>query len=83
MNQATPAHQELLWNLGECREDTNLDCHFRLCPCSHLEKAAPFTGQSLHNFTDAEYHSFPKERRLFSYLQITHTNAKMLQFVTT
>src|SRR5271157_573258 len=54
MDQAEPAHQKLLWNIGECREDTNLDRHLRLCPCCHLEKTTSSAGQSLHNFTGVE-----------------------------
>jgi len=33
VDQAGPPHQELLWHLGECREDADLDCHLP-CTCS-------------------------------------------------
>jgi len=54
VDQAEPAHQELLRNLGERREDPDLDCRFRLSDCSDNQKTAESTGKSLHNITGAE-----------------------------
>ncbi len=35
VDQATPAHQSLLWHQPECCPHTNLDCHCRLPACRH------------------------------------------------
>ena len=38
MDQTALAHQKVLWDLGECGEDKNLDCRIRLCPRRHRQE---------------------------------------------
>ena len=35
MDQTTPENQSLLWHLGKCDKNTDLDCNFHLCSGSH------------------------------------------------
>src|SRR5271169_2594019 len=39
VDQAKPSHQELLWNIGECGKDANLDCRFGIRADSNHQKA--------------------------------------------
>jgi hypothetical protein len=51
MDQTTFTNQVLLRHKRECRENTNLDSHFDLCPGGYSEKAAVDPRKSLHNLT--------------------------------
>jgi hypothetical protein len=58
MDQAASANQGVLWNFGECGEDSNLDCHYRLCACGHRQKGIEIGPNPFHNFTDFEPNHF-------------------------
>ena len=64
MDQTTPAHQKFLWNIGECGQNTNLDCHLRLRYRCHSEKTTSSPLQSLHYFTGSKRLSFRKSSAL-------------------
>jgi hypothetical protein len=51
-----PEEPKILWNLGECRQDANLDCGINLSVGRHNEKTAENPIDSLHNFTDFEHY---------------------------
>ena len=52
MDQATPAHQEVLRHVRECREDANLDRRVGVCAHRHHQKAPRPGCLSLHFITD-------------------------------
>ena len=54
VDQAKPQNQDVLWNFGKRRQDSNLDCSIRLCHRRNHEKAAQSQGKSLHNPTGLE-----------------------------
>ena len=56
MDQAAPAHQDLLRLLGERRQGTDLDCCLCLCPRRHRPETPAIEGQPLRNPTDPESH---------------------------
>lgn len=60
VDQTKSAHQELLRNFGECRKNTNLDCHIGIRSCCYIEKTTSSPLQSLHNSTGAERLGFRK-----------------------
>jgi hypothetical protein len=66
MDQTTPEDQGLLWNLGECGQDTNLDCHLSICAGGNRQKGAEPGPESLHNFTDFERQSFRENAHITS-----------------
>ena len=57
VDQATSSHQAILWNLGECRENPNLDRHLGLRACRHRQEKAEPKGITLHFATDFIGHS--------------------------
>ena len=57
MDQATSAHQGLLRDQRERREDPNLDSRQRLCPRRNLTQTARTGGQPLPNPTDSQPNS--------------------------
>src|SRR5216117_965741 len=58
VDKTAPAHQSLLRNHGECRQDSSLDRNLRLRVGGDSQKAAQFGPQPLHNSTDFEPHAF-------------------------
>jgi hypothetical protein len=58
MDQIKPAHQDFLWNIGKCGQNTNLDGHLRLRYRGYSEKTTSSPSQSLHDFTGAKCLSF-------------------------
>jgi hypothetical protein len=60
VDQTKPAHQEFLRHFGECRQNSNLDSCFSICPGRHTQKTSQYTDQSLHNFTNIECLGFRK-----------------------
>ena len=58
MDQTAPENQGLLWHLGECRKDPNMDCHLRVCSGSYSQKRTETGPESLHNSTDFERDTF-------------------------
>ncbi len=54
MDQTKSPNKDLLRHIGECRQDSDMDCCVGLCACGHHEKTAKYSGQSLHNFTGAQ-----------------------------
>jgi hypothetical protein len=58
MDQTTSPNQGLLWDFGECRKDSDLDCHQRLCPGCHRQEEAQSEGEPLYHVTDLERVSF-------------------------
>ncbi len=64
MDQTTPAYQKLLRNIGECRQDANLDRHLRLRYCGYPEKTTSAPLQSLQYFTDSQCLCFRKNATL-------------------
>jgi hypothetical protein len=54
MDQTKSPNKDFLRHIGECRQDSDMDCCVGLCACGHHEKTAKYSGQSLHNFTGAE-----------------------------
>ncbi len=54
VDQAEPAHQELLRNFGERSKDSDLDRRFRLSDRGDHQETAQSPRKSLHNFTGAE-----------------------------
>ena len=54
VDQTTPAHQVVLRNVGERRQDPNLDSRLRLRARGHRQEAAWSRPQPLHNPTDSE-----------------------------
>ena len=60
VDQAKPAHQKLLWNFGECCQNSNLDRYFSIRFSRHTQKAAQYPDQSLHNSSNIEHHGIRK-----------------------
>ena len=60
MDQATSSNQSLLWHERQCRQDSDLDRHHRLCDDRNRQKATEVGTESLHNSTDFKRHSFRK-----------------------
>ena len=60
MDQTTPAHQAVLWHIGEQREDPDLDRRLRLRPGRDYQKAVRLGTKSLHNSTSFEPDAFRK-----------------------
>lgn len=58
MDQATSAHQKILRNERERREDASLDRDFSLCPRCDPQKTSQVGSQSLHNSTDFKRQRF-------------------------
>src|SRR3989338_4612396 len=58
VDQTTFTHQEVLWNIRERSQDTNLDCSLHLRANCGPEKKAGTQRQPLHNFTDFECQYF-------------------------
>src|SRR5271157_575500 len=58
MDQTAPEDQGLLWHLGECRKDPNMDCYLRVCSGSYSQKRTETGPESLHNSTDFECDPF-------------------------
>src|SRR5208283_1764099 len=58
MDQAASAHQGLLRNQRERREDPNLDCGVDLCAGGDRAQKARAGGQSLPDSTDSQCYSF-------------------------
>ena len=56
MDQAAPAHQDLLRNHFQRSEDPNLDRDLRLSACGDREKEAWCQGQPLQNSPDRQRH---------------------------
>src|SRR3989339_64718 len=54
VDQAEPAHQELLRHFGERCEDPNLDRRFCISDRGDYQKTFEYSGKSLHNFTGFE-----------------------------
>ena len=54
MDQATSAHRIVLRHIGECRQDSGLDCRLRLCASRHHQEATQCPGQPLFDPTDFE-----------------------------
>jgi hypothetical protein len=53
MDQTESPNKDFLRHIGECRQDSDMDCCFGLCACAHNEKIAKYPDQPLHNFTRA------------------------------
>lgn len=51
MDQTTSSHQNILRDVGECRENTNLDGGFRIRPGCHYQKAPQSRRFALHFIT--------------------------------
>jgi hypothetical protein len=60
MDQTAPAHQIFFRHVRECGEDSDMDCHLRLCAGRHHQEATQSQHRSLHNFTDFEPCTFRK-----------------------
>ena len=71
VDQAKPAHQELLWHLGKCRQNSNLDRCLSICPGCYTQKAAQYPGKSLHNSSNIERLDFRKN----SVVTVTYGNS--------
>ena len=54
VDQAKPAYQEFLRNIGKLGENANLDCRVRLRSRCHYQKASQYSSKSLHNITNFE-----------------------------
>ena len=52
MDKTAFENQGVLWDIRECRKDSNLDCNFGVCSDSHHKKATQFKAVTLHNSTD-------------------------------
>jgi hypothetical protein len=55
-----------LWHHRKRHQNTDLDCHLRLCPRGHREKKLESGPKSLHNSTDSERDPFRKRTNLSS-----------------
>lgn len=76
MDQAASEDQILLWNLGQCREDSSLDRHQYLpADCDHQEKAGYFRNQSPHFSTHFEVNLF--EQRLIKHIVMDALQQKL------
>ena len=64
MDQAEPAHQAFLWNVGERGEDPNLDRSVRLCAGGDLKKGLAARSFTLHFSTDFVRAPLRKNRAL-------------------
>ena len=60
VNQTKSKDKGLFRNDRKRREDTNLDCDYRVCVGSDSEEKAEIVVESLHNSTDFERYSFRK-----------------------
>jgi hypothetical protein len=58
MDQTALADQNILWNIGECGKNTDMDRYYRLCARGDSQEAPEPRLESLHNFTDFERHAF-------------------------
>src|SRR5690606_33631081 len=57
MDQTTSSHQNILRDVGECRENTNLDSGFRIRPGCHYQKAPQSRRLALHFITGLFSHT--------------------------
>jgi hypothetical protein len=60
MDQTTSSNQSLLWYNRERRQNTDMDCHHRLCVGGNRQKTFEARPESLHNSTDFKYLAFRK-----------------------
>src|SRR6476620_5059327 len=60
VDQAALAHQSLLWHIGECSEDSAVDCGVGLCAHCYRQKAARSARFALRIATDFEPHHVRK-----------------------
>ena len=60
LDQAAPAHQELLWQHAQCRENPDLDRPVRLPHHRHTAQATQAPRHSLQNYTGFECSSIRK-----------------------
>ncbi len=60
VDQAKPAHQEFLWHIGECCQNSNLDRCLSIRRGCHTQKKAEYPSKSLHDSTNIERLGFRK-----------------------
>jgi hypothetical protein len=60
MDQTTSSNQSLLWYNRERRQNTDMDCHHRLCVGGNRQKTFEARPEPLHNSTDFKYLAFRK-----------------------
>src|SRR6185503_1228864 len=60
VDQGAPAHQSLLWHIGECSEDSAVACGVGLCAHCYRQKAARSARFALRIATDFEPHHVRK-----------------------
>src|SRR4030042_6789252 len=58
MDQATPAHQGVLWDERKRGENSNLDRDLHLRARGDCQKTVETRSEPLHNSTDFEHHTF-------------------------
>ena len=58
MDQAAPAHQSVLWNNRQCRQNSSLDRHLSLRFGGHHQKATQPRSESLQHSPGTERHAF-------------------------
>ena len=61
VDQAKPAHQEFLRNIGKCSQDANLDCGIGICADSNYKKTPEFRDAALHFSTDFVGHGIRED----------------------
>src|SRR3989339_222370 len=65
MDQTTPAHKSIFWNITKRRQDTSLDCNLNLCPRGYYQKTSWLNAEPLHNFTNFKRYDI-RENAYFS-----------------
>ena len=55
LDQATLENKSLLWDIGKCRKNSNMDSNFRLCTGRYYQKTPQFGSKPLLDSTDFEF----------------------------
>jgi hypothetical protein len=61
VDETASPHQSVLWHIGECGQNANMDRNFNLRARRHYQKASEDRGEPLHDITDFERFAFRKK----------------------
>jgi hypothetical protein len=58
MDKTASSDQSFLWDIRECRKNTNMDCNISVCACRHSQETPQSESESVYNSTDFKRVSF-------------------------
>ena len=79
MDQTAPSYQAILWHVGKCSENSNLDRSFRVCAHRNHQKKAQSRSFPLYIVTDSLGYPFREKMPLQQALQTTGERSSLLE----